>query len=187
MFPDKRIQRAREEKRRKLTEPLGSPLSEHIFERHVRDSLREEYSSSTPYQHLVIRNLCDDARARAVFAEARGSLRADFKETDLFKVYQTPDLANLGANEIDPTTEKNTDAEDDGTERLESTIEAASKLEAPQLVALREAIYSQRFRELVSELSGCGELEPRADCSVNAYANGGHLLCTYLKQLCTLY
>lgn len=82
-----------------------------------------------------------------------GSLSATFKETDLFKLYQTGDLANLDANDPD----------------------IVSRL--PHLLALRQAIYSPTFRAFVREITGCQPLTDRTDCSSNLYAQGCHLLC----------
>lgn len=96
------------------------------------------------------------------------NLQATYKETDLFKVFQTGDLANI-------------DKDDE---------QHASKL--PGLLALRTALYSDEFRQLVRDVTGCGELSDKTDCSCNTYAKvarsllktihytspqGGHLLC----------
>lgn len=173
---DLRVQQAKEEKKARkaaAAAAAGSPLDEALFEPARVAALRAAYAAAAPFPHVVVEGLCDPARAKLVEQEARTSLRADFKETDLFKVYQTPDLANLGLGDGDGGDGGG--AEDDG--RLKSTVAAASSWVAPQLVALRDAIYSDRFRALVSELSGCGPLEPKADCSCNAYVEGGHLLC----------
>ena len=105
------------------------------------------YQEAQPYPHVVLSGLCEEARARALEEEAKTRLRADYKETDLFKVYQTGDLAGLD---------------------IESH---------PNLVALRDAIYAPDFRRFVSELAGCGPLIERTDCSANVYTDGGHLLC----------
>ena len=56
---------------------------------------KQAYSASAPYPHGVLHPLCDDARARGCFEEMKENLSGTFKETDLFKVYQTGDLAVL--------------------------------------------------------------------------------------------
>lgn len=86
----------------------------------------------------------------------------------LLQVYQTPDLGNLGLGE-------GTDAAGDAS--LTTTTAAAAHWQVPHLVSLRDALYSDQFRTWVAELAGCGPLEPKADCSCNAYVEGGHLLC----------
>lgn len=76
------------------------------------------------------------------------------KETDIYKIHQSGDLANL-------------DGLDD---------EALSKL--PSLLALRDAIYSQSFRDYISHITGCGPLSGRkTDMAINVYTPGCFLLC----------
>ena len=76
------------------------------------------------------------------------------KETDIYKIHQSGDLANL-------------DGLDD---------EALSKL--PSLLALRDAIYSQSFRDYISHITGCGSLSGRkTDMAINVYTPGCFLLC----------
>lgn len=82
------------------------------------------------------------------------SVTANLKESDLFKVYQTCDLANLGRNGI--------------------MVELAEKL--PELIALRDALYSDGFRSFVQEVTGCGELSDVVDCATNLHTQGCHLL-----------
>ena len=47
----------------------------------------------------------------------------------------------------------------------------------PPLPALQEALYSEKLRGFMREVTGCGELSDKIDCSCNVYADGGHLLC----------
>ncbi|KAG8470349.1 hypothetical protein KFE25_008770 [Diacronema lutheri] len=115
---------------------------------------RGEYARSTPYTHSSIRGLCDEAHLAAAKEEIVRNLRATFKETDLFKVLQVPlDLACLE----------------------QSAPAVAAKM--PALLALRDALYSREFREMLRGLTGCGPLSEKTDCSVNIYAPGHHLLC----------
>lgn len=86
---------------------------------------------------------------KAIHDEVKNNLTADFKETDLFKVFQTGELGN-----IDKFEEK-----------------------MPTLLALRNAIYSEKFRNYISNITGCDDIIERVDCSINAYAHGCHLLC----------
>lgn len=74
------------------------------------------------------------------------------KETDLFKVFQTPDLAIL-----------------------DTDSSLAAKM--PELIRLRASLYSQEFRDFVAKITGITDLTDRCDCSINAYVQGGHLLC----------
>ena len=73
------------------------------------------------------------SRLRCVLKEVKEQLYATFKETDLFKVYQTCDLGGF-----------------------------SSKLkQSPELLALRSSIYSNEFCKLISDISGCGILSDR--------------------------
>lgn len=47
----------------------------------------------------------------------------------------------------------------------------------PGLLALRDALYSQQFREFLQKVTGCGALSgTKQDMSVNSYKSGCHLL-----------
>jgi Rps23 Pro-64 3,4-dihydroxylase Tpa1-like proline 4-hydroxylase len=118
-----------------------------------RNQLRETFGSAKPYTHCVLKPFCDEGHLRAAFEELREHLPVNLKETDLFKVYQTIDLGNL-----------------DGSDK-----EVSGNL--GKLVSLRDAIYSEPFRKLVMDITGCGELSERTDCSINLYNHGCHLLC----------
>lgn len=153
------ISTTRPQKKRKIAKgnlikqpEATSCFSEDLFSR--AESYRQYHDHvSTPYKHLVIENLCKDHRIQKIHDECVNNLSANFKETDLFKVYQTGDLTTI--DKTDP-----------------SMI-----LKIPNLLSLRDSLYSPEFRNFISEVTGCGELTDRYDCSSNAYANGCHLLC----------
>ena len=107
----------------------------------------------TPYSHVVAKDVFNDSFLRRCLLELKTSLSANFKETDLFKVYQTIDLANLEEQVIDPYSQ------------------------VPSLIQLRETLYSQDFKSYVSIATGCGLLDGPVDCSCNIYTPGCHLLC----------
>lgn len=44
-------------------------------------------------------------------------------------------------------------------------------------VWLQRALYSEDFRNLVTEVTGAGDFTDKTDCSCNVYAEGCHLLC----------
>jgi len=113
------------------------------------ESLRGEYSSATPFPHVVINDICDDRELRSVLDELKQNLEATFKETDLFKVFQTSDLSGF--------------------------VPAASEIS--KLINLRDSLYSARTRGLIRTITGCSELSSRVDCSCNIYPCGGQLLC----------
>jgi hypothetical protein len=54
-----------------------------------RSQLRQQHDTSGPYTHLVLRDLVNDKLLRAVREEVIHNISATYKETDLFKVFQT--------------------------------------------------------------------------------------------------
>lgn len=130
---------------------ITSPLSAILLSDESQRSLSIAHSKSLPYRNVVFDPLCENERMRLVWDEAR-RLSATYKETDLFKLYQTCDLANIKSSD-------------------------SIAVEMPQLLALRDSIYSPAFRNFVIEVTGCGELIDRVDCAANAYVGGSHLLC----------
>mmetsp|Transcript_16073 Transcript_16073/g.27132 ORF Transcript_16073/g.27132 Transcript_16073/m.27132 type:complete len:423 (+) Transcript_16073:82-1350(+) len=139
-------------KKQKLNNEIReiSPLNEELFSEQSIQELRDEHNASGPYKHLVLKSICKDDQMRKIHDEVVLNMKADFKETDLFKVFQTGELSSIDAN-------------------LASIM--------PRLLSLRAAIYSPEFRNFVSQVLGCSGLTDRIDCSANAYANGCHLLC----------
>jgi Rps23 Pro-64 3,4-dihydroxylase Tpa1-like proline 4-hydroxylase len=102
----------------------------------------------------VIPNLVDDWLLRRVRAEVQENVHFTPKETDIYKIHQSGDLANL-----------------DGLEN-----EALAKL--PSLLKLRDALYSPEFRKYVATVTGAGKLSGRkTDMAINVYTPGCHLLC----------
>ena len=78
-----------------------------------------------------------------------------FKESDLFRVYQSIDLGNLAA---------------DTGENQEYF---------PNLLKLKAALYSADYRAFVERISNLpkGTLTEQVDCAANCHAPGCHLLC----------
>ncbi|KAK3936202.1 putative PKHD-type hydroxylase [Diplogelasinospora grovesii] len=125
-----------------------------LFNQATLDKYTSGYASSTPYKHSVINGLVDDALLRSVRTEIEANVSFTPKETDIYKIHQSGDLANL-----------------DGLDNA-----ALSKL--PSLLALRDALYSQTFRDYVSHITGCGPLSGRkTDMAINVYTPGCYLLC----------
>ena len=87
------------------------------------------------------------------------NLKAKYKESDLFRVYQSMDLANLKADDEKEAKE------------LHSTI--------PSIMKLRKSLYSKEWREYVESISNLpkGTLTDQVDCAINCHAKGCHLLC----------
>lgn len=125
-----------------------------LFDKKVHDSYTDEYATSAPYKHAVIHELVDDKLLRSVRDEIKNNVEFTPKETDIYKIHQSGDLANL-------------DGLDD---------ESLAKL--PSLLALRDAVYSETFRDYVSHITGCGPLSGRkTDMAINVYTPGCYLLC----------
>ncbi|SPN97781.1 related to component of NuA3 histone acetyltransferase complex [Cephalotrichum gorgonifer] len=126
----------------------------NLFDKSVLDSYTSQYAKSAPYKHAVIESLVDDSLLRSVRNEIRDNVHFTPKETDIYRIHQSGDLANL-------------DGLDD---------DALSKL--PSLLALRDAVYSRTFRDYVSHVTGCGPLSGRkTDMAINVYTPGCFLLC----------
>ncbi|KAI8332562.1 Oxoglutarate and iron-dependent oxygenase degradation C-term-domain-containing protein [Chlamydoabsidia padenii] len=117
------------------------------------DKIHNSFQTSQPYLHCKIDQLMDDGLLRAVRKEILGNLHFTVKETDIYKVWQTGDLANL-----------------DGLPQDE-----LDKLS--HLFTLRNALYSQEFRDFLSSVTNCGPLSgSKTDMSINSYNDGCHLL-----------
>ncbi|KAK4686987.1 prolyl 3-hydroxylase /prolyl 3,4-dihydroxylase, partial [Tremellales sp. Uapishka_1] len=141
-------------------------LAIQIPSEEIVHSYHEKYEASTPYKHAVIGGLLSDELLEGVVEESRtygvrgeeGSLPGwgwEQKETDIYKIQQTPDLSSLT------------------TEHLPDETLAA----LPQLTKLKQSLYSEEFRSFVRQVTGCGPLSgKRSDASVGLYTQGSHLL-----------
>ncbi|KAK9421995.1 putative Oxoglutarate and iron-dependent oxygenase degradation C-term-domain-containing protein [Seiridium unicorne] len=133
---------------------VASRFRKGLLNQDVLDSFTKQYAASEPYKHCVINELIDDKLLRAVRDEIKDNVSFTPKETDIYKIHQSGDLANL-----------------DGL-----GDEALSKL--PSLLSLRDAMYSQKFRDYVAHITGCGPLSGRkTDMAINVYTPGCFLLC----------
>ena len=126
-----------------------NPLSEALYNDDSVAELKSLYVNNKPFPHVVLSPLCTEIGMKLIHDEVKNNLTADFKETDLFKVFQTGELGNI--------------------DRFEEKM--------PTLLALRNAIYSEKFRNFIRDITGCHDINERVDCSINAYAHGCHLLC----------
>ncbi|KAK3629042.1 putative component of NuA3 histone acetyltransferase complex [Elasticomyces elasticus] len=125
-----------------------------LFDPSTVQKYTSSYAASEPYKHAVVSNLIDDGLLRSVRNEIVDNIHFTPKETDIYKIHQSGDLANLDG--LDPT--------------------ALAKL--PSLLKLRDALYGAEFRQWVQEVSGAGALSgKKTDMAVNVYVPGCHLLC----------
>ncbi|KAK3069687.1 putative component of NuA3 histone acetyltransferase complex [Teratosphaeriaceae sp. CCFEE 6253] len=140
--------------------PATSPHGAHghfgpgIFDDTTVNQYATAYATSEPYKHAVISNLIDDTLLRSVRAEIIDNIHFTPKETDIYKIHQSGDLANL------------------------SGLDAPALAKLPSLLQLRDALYGPQFREWIQAVSGCGALSgTKTDMAVNVYVPGCHLLC----------
>ncbi|MCJ1352319.1 MAG: hypothetical protein MMC33_002303 [Icmadophila ericetorum] len=125
-----------------------------LFDQAVLAGYTDSYAKATPYKHGVISKLIDPDLLRSVRTEIQENLSFTPKETDIYKIHQSGDLANL-------------DGLDDSSLKL-----------LPSLLTLRDALYSSTFREYLSIITGAGPLSGRkTDMAINVYTPGCHLLC----------
>ncbi|KAL8784944.1 MAG: hypothetical protein Q9213_003686 [Squamulea squamosa] len=118
------------------------------------EKYEKEYATSEPYKHAVIRDLLVPDLLRKVRTEIQDNLSFTPKETDIYKIHQSGDLANL-------------DGLDDSSLKL-----------LPSLLTLRNALYSPVFRDFLSSVTGSGPLSgKKTDMAINVYDPGCHLLC----------
>ncbi|KAI8969083.1 Oxoglutarate and iron-dependent oxygenase degradation C-term-domain-containing protein [Mycotypha africana] len=140
-------------KRQKLDDNVESKFYKGLFEHESLKAIEESFKQSKPYLHCKIDQLFEDGLLRRVQKEILRSLHFTLKETDIYKVLQTGDLANL-----------------DGLPKHE--LEQLSSL-----FELRNSIYSSEFRSFISQVTGCGPLSgSKMDMSINSYQTGCHLL-----------
>ncbi|CAO1619471.1 unnamed protein product [Parajaminaea phylloscopi] len=119
----------------------------------TRQKYNQQYAASQPYKHAVVDGLINSDLLERARQEIVEELRFAEKETDIYKVNQTGDLANL-----------------DGLEAPE-----AERLK--DLLKVRDAIYSAEFRQWLQDVTGCGPLSAKKkDMSINDYRHGCHLL-----------
>ncbi|OBA23412.1 hypothetical protein METBIDRAFT_29886 [Metschnikowia bicuspidata var. bicuspidata NRRL YB-4993] len=132
---------------------IQSFLNKKVFDDAFQKTLESSISDSRPYKWGTVTELVDDTLLRNVRKEVLNEIAFTKKETDIYKVYQSGDLANLSGLNWDDLS------------RL------------PSLYKLRAAIYSEEFRDFVSNVTGCGKLSgTKTDMSINTYTKGCHLL-----------
>ncbi|KAG2198024.1 hypothetical protein INT47_004991 [Mucor saturninus] len=139
-------------KRQKL-ENIKDKFHTGLFEEASIREIEKSFKESKPYLHCKIDTLVTDQLLRNVRQEILENISFTLKETDIYKVNQTGDLANL-----------------DGLSKKELKMLAS-------VFELRNAIYSSEFRDFISSVTDCGPLSgSKMDMSINSYQEGCHLL-----------
>ncbi|KAG6850916.1 hypothetical protein H0H93_006742 [Arthromyces matolae] len=135
-----------------VAEPVSS-FAQGLFDHNVTSKLHKSYKTSEPFKYAIVEKLFEDELLKSVKDECLSELSFTEKETDIYKVNQTGDLASLNY----------------------LSQEQISLL--PNLLTLRNALYSQKFRSFLQTVTGCGPLSgKKQDMSVNSYTQGCHLL-----------
>jgi Rps23 Pro-64 3,4-dihydroxylase Tpa1-like proline 4-hydroxylase len=117
------------------------------------EQVRDEYKSSKPYNHAALPKVFRPDFIDAAIHEIQHNSKVNFKESDLFRVYQSMDLANL-------TKEEHAEA-------------------MPNVWKLRNVLYSKEWRNYIERVCGLpeGTLIEKVDCACNCHIEGCHLLC----------
>jgi prolyl 3-hydroxylase /prolyl 3,4-dihydroxylase len=131
--------------------PLLEPLNPNLLRSDNLSALQARYESARPYPHLLVDDFLDRDFLEETVREIKDKSKVDFKESDLFKFYQSMDLASLGC---------------DGRE-------------ASHVYRLRHMLYSQEWRRKVEAILGLepDTLSDHVDCACNCHAASCHLLC----------
>ncbi|ETW84031.1 hypothetical protein HETIRDRAFT_433015 [Heterobasidion irregulare TC 32-1] len=147
-------------KRPKLAKTTSDPsedftpyFASHLFDHDNVHRLNAAYRESEPYKYAVVDKLFQDNLLHKVKSECLHQLHFTEKETDIYKVNQTGDLASL------------------------SYLDESQLALLPNILKLRDALYSPTFRSFIRTVTGCGPLSgTKQDMSVNSYRKGCHLL-----------
>lgn len=140
--------------KKRNTEDVTAAFRNDLFQPETLKSFCNSYAESGPYPHAVVSNLIQENLLRDVRSEITENIHFTLKETDIYRIHQSGDLANL------------------------SNLDQESLKRLPSLVKLRNALYSEQFRAWVSEVTGAGKVSGRkTDMAVNVYTPGSYLLC----------
>lgn len=140
--------------KKRHTANIRKAFRDDLYESSTVNSFRDSYATSGPYPHAVVSNLIQEDLLRNVRSEITEHIHFTLKETDIYRIHQSGDLANL------------------------SNLDQDSLKRLPSLVELRNALYSSDFRQWVSDVTGAGKVSGRkTDMAVNVYTPGSYLLC----------
>ncbi|CCE62280.1 hypothetical protein TPHA_0C01240 [Tetrapisispora phaffii CBS 4417] len=128
-------------------------FNQKIWDPKFQDELKDEIANAKPYNWGTIHDLVDDDLLRAVRKEIETEIHFTKKETDIYKVNQSGDLANL------------------------SGLDWNDLSRLPNMYKLRQILYSEKYRDFFGYVTGAGKLSAsKTDMSVNTYTKGCHLL-----------
>ena len=94
------------------------PISPSVLAR--AEELAASYGGASPYPHGVVRGFCRPGFLEGVLAELKEHTKVTFKETDLFRVYQSIDLVSgTCLAETDGRTDREREREREGRAEAE--------------------------------------------------------------------
>lgn len=151
-LPPSKRQRQDNGKKAQALFPLNGIISPSLFS--SEENLQKAYLNASPFKHGFIEKFCVDGFLEKVLEELKQNSKVKFKESDLFRVYQSIDLGNL---------------HDDSPDALQ----------IPSLMQLKKKLYSKDFRGFMEKITGIesGTLTEQVDCAANCHTRGCHLLC----------
>ncbi|SMN19952.1 similar to Saccharomyces cerevisiae YER049W TPA1 Poly(rA)-binding protein involved in translation termination efficiency, mRNA poly(A) tail length and mRNA stability [Maudiozyma saulgeensis] len=132
---------------------MKSLFNQKIWDPKFQDDLEKTIAKSEPYNWGSITDLVDDDLLRSVRKEIENEIHFTLKETDIYKVNQSGDLANL------------------------SGLDWADLSRLPNMYKLRQILYSEPYRKFIAKITNSKYLSgSKMDMSVNTYTKGCHLL-----------
>ncbi|MCJ1474280.1 hypothetical protein MMC13_002938 [Lambiella insularis] len=144
----------RKEQKKKQEEGHRHYFRPDLFDDQVLKDAKVNYQNAKPFEYGIISQLIEPNLLKAVRQEILDNLSFTAKETDIYKIHQSGDLANL-------------DGLDDDSLKL-----------LPSLLTLRNALYSDDFRNYIASIAKSGPLSAqKTDMAINLYTPGCHLLC----------
>ncbi|KAK5782342.1 hypothetical protein RI543_000278 [Arxiozyma heterogenica] len=124
-----------------------------LWTQDFKNQMKDTILNNKPFQWGCIDDLVDDQLLRDVRNEIETQIQFTEKETDIYKVNQSGDLANL------------------------SKLDSETLQKLPNLFKLQQILYSKKFRDFMSYITQSGPLShSKVDLSVNIYKKGCHLL-----------
>ncbi|CCK72755.1 oxidative DNA demethylase KNAG_0L01350 [Huiozyma naganishii CBS 8797] len=129
-------------------------FNDKVWDTQFTKDLQNTIADSKPFQWGCVQDLLEPTFLAKVKTEILQNIHFTLKETDIYKLNQTGDLANLSKL---------------GSDELQSKL--------PHVWQLRQLIYSDEFRNFISTVTQCGPLSGvKTDLSCHIYDKHCHLL-----------
>ncbi|EKX46727.1 hypothetical protein GUITHDRAFT_107504 [Guillardia theta CCMP2712] len=139
--------RRREEERKEVEN--ASFFDQNMFSAESVQKFQKEYTECKPFKHILIQNVCNPETLKGALDQALENMKADLRESDCFKVYQTKNFQDVDDNEL-------------------QTIK--------KIMALKQTIYGEEFLRSVQEITGSAALSDKVDFSAYILNEGCHIL-----------